>query len=109
MATMSAANVNRGRGMPCSPIFFDRRHLLQLVTGMALGTTGACGPTDRPGRLTFLKCGVGPYFPTPGENRKQFDPLFQELGGQIGLPAEVTVADDWIGIAEALRSGTLDL
>lgn len=57
-------------------------------------------------RLTF---GVGPYFPTPGENRKQFEPLFNALAATVNLPAEVTVADDWIGISEALRSRTLDV
>lgn len=57
-------------------------------------------------RLTF---GVGPYFPTPNENRKQFEPLFNALAEQVKLPADVTVADDWIGISEALRSRTLDV
>lgn len=59
--------------------------------------------------LTQLKFGVGPYFPTPNENRKQFEPLFNNLAKQVNLPAEVTTADDWIGISEALRSGTLDV
>ncbi|MBD0337513.1 MAG: phosphate/phosphite/phosphonate ABC transporter substrate-binding protein, partial [Cyanobacteria bacterium Co-bin13] len=60
-------------------------------------------------QLTQLKFGVGPYFPTPNENRKQFEPLFQQVAEQLDLPAEVVVADDWIGISEALRSGTLDV
>lgn len=59
-------------------------------------------------QVTKLRFGVGPYFPTPGENRKLFDPLFQELAKQVNLPAEVTVAEDWVGISTALRSGTLD-
>ncbi|HEY9880068.1 MAG TPA: PhnD/SsuA/transferrin family substrate-binding protein, partial [Leptolyngbyaceae cyanobacterium] len=59
--------------------------------------------------LTELKFGVGPYFPTPNENRKQFEPLFQAVAQELNLPAKVTVADDWIGISEALRSGTLDV
>jgi phosphonate transport system substrate-binding protein len=59
-------------------------------------------------KLTQLKFGVGPYFPTPGENRKQFEPLFNDLAKQVNLPAKVTVAEDWVGISEALRSGTLD-
>ena len=58
--------------------------------------------------LTELEFGVGPYFPTPGENRKQFEPLFNQLAQAVNLPAEVTVTEDWIGISEALRSGTLD-
>ena len=63
---------------------------------------------DSTAKLTQLKFGVGPYFPTPGENRKQFEPLFNELAKQVNLPAKVTVTDDWVGISEALRSGTLD-
>ncbi len=59
-------------------------------------------------QISQLKIGVGPYFPTPGENRKQFEPLFKELGHQVNLPIAVTIADDWVGISEALRSGTLD-
>lgn len=64
--------------------------------------------TDSAPQLSELKFGVGPYFPTPGENRKQFEPLFKELAQQVNLPAEVTVTEDWVGISEALRSGTLD-
>ena len=63
---------------------------------------------DSTAKLTQLKFGVGPYFPTPGENRKQFEPLFNDLAKQVNLPAKVTVTDDWVGISEALRSGTLD-
>jgi phosphonate transport system substrate-binding protein len=64
--------------------------------------------SDSTEKLTQLKFGVGPYFPTPGENRKQFEPLFNELAKQVNLPAKVTVTEDWVGISEALRSGTLD-
>jgi phosphonate transport system substrate-binding protein len=64
--------------------------------------------SDFTAQLTELEFGVGPYFPTSGENRKQFEPLFNELARAVNLPAKVTVADDWVGISEALRSGTLD-
>lgn len=66
-------------------------------------------PDSATPQLTELKFGVGPYFPIANETRKQFDPLFQELAAQVDLPADVTVADDWVGISEALRSGTLDV
>ncbi len=59
-------------------------------------------------KLTELKFGVGPYFPTPNENRKQFEPLFNELAKQVNLPTKIRVTEDWVGISEALRSGTLD-
>lgn len=70
--------------------------------------TGSTPTTTSAPQLSQLKFGVGPYFPTPGENRKQFEPLFKELAQQVNLPSEVTVADDWVGISEALRSETLD-
>jgi len=91
-----------------------------LLGMMALLVVVACTPTIKPttqspadspeaAPLTRLTFGVGPYFPTPNENRKQFEPLFNTLAEQVNLPAEVTVADDWIGISEALRSRTLDM
>ncbi|MBD1874820.1 phosphate/phosphite/phosphonate ABC transporter substrate-binding protein [Nodosilinea sp. FACHB-131] len=90
-----------------------------LVGLLALVVVVACAPQSGnqtadsasapEATLTELKFGVGPYFPTPNENRKQFEPLFQEVAKQLDLPADVTVADDWIGISEALRSGTLDV
>lgn len=70
-----------------------------------LNPTGSSDATS----LTQLTFGVGPYFPTPNENRKQFEPLFETLAAKVNLPAKVTVADDWIGISEALRSRTLDV
>lgn len=85
---------------------FRRRPI--LFAALLLASCG-CGPSESSSRETTLRCGVGPYFPTPGENRTHFDPLFQEMARQVGRNAEVTVADDWIGIAEALRSGTLDV
>lgn len=56
-----------------------------------------------------IQFGVGPYFPTPNENRQQFEPLFEMLAAEVGLPAKTVVTEDWIGLSEALRSGTLDV
>ena len=88
-----------------------------LLGPLAIAFIVACSPTttqnsptasDAP-PLTQISFGVGPYFPIPNENRKQFEPLFNALAEQVNLPAKVTVADDWIGISEALRSRTLDV
>jgi phosphonate transport system substrate-binding protein len=77
---------------------------------LALGSGPGCHSTrTADGPLTRLRIGVGPYFPTPGENRKQFDPLFQELARHVGLPAEIFVTEDWVGLAEVLRAETLDV
>lgn len=59
--------------------------------------------------ISEIKFGVGPYFPTPNENRDQFDPFFQRLAEAVDLPADITVTEDWVGISEALRSRTLDV
>src|SRR5262245_21455967 len=77
--------------------------LIILILGI-----GGCS-SQEPTTPKVLRCGVGPYFPTPGENRKQFEPFYQEVGRQVQLPAEVFVTEDWIGLAEALRAGTLDV
>lgn len=91
---------------------FIRRWLKTiLLVVLALVVVVACSytaPQTTAPQLSELKIGVGPYFPTPGENRKQFEPLFKQVAQQLNLPSEVTVADDWVGISEALRSGTLD-
>jgi phosphonate transport system substrate-binding protein len=89
-----------------------RRHwfiarVAAVSVAMILAGCGRAGLNDR--EVKRLRCGVGPYFPTPSENRKQFEPLFQEMARQVDVPAEVVVTDDWIGLAEALRAGTLDV
>jgi phosphonate transport system substrate-binding protein len=87
--------------------------ILAVIVVVSCTPTTTQSPTDSTDSaeapLTELTFGVGPYFPTPNENREQFEPLFNTLAEQVDLPAEVTVADDWIGISEALRSRTLDV
>lgn len=89
-----------------------------LLAVVMLAVVIACGSPSTPEQtasapsnatLSEIRFGVGPYFPIPDENRKQFEPLFQELAQQVDLPANITIADDWVGISEALRSGTLDV
>lgn len=87
--------------------------VLTLVVAIACSNnpevqTSSTPTTASAPQLSQIKFGVGPYFPTPGENSKQFEPLFKELAQKVNLPSEVTVAEDWVGISEALRSGTLD-
>jgi phosphonate transport system substrate-binding protein len=88
-----------------------------LLAALMLAVVVACGSpspeqttsASSSATLSEIRFGVGPYFPIPDENRKQFEPLFQELAQQLDLPANITIADDWVGISEALRSGTLDV
>ena len=71
----------------------------------------ACTPNGNSGdgEQSTIKFGVGPYFPTPGETREQFNPLFEKMAAAVDAKADVTVTEDWVGISEALRSGTLDV
>jgi phosphonate transport system substrate-binding protein len=85
-----------------------------LLSLVALVVVVACSPSATPPNADFealsqITFGVGPYFPTPNENRKQFEPLFETLAAEVGSSAEVVVTEDWIGLSEALRSGTLDV
>src|SRR5262249_15220380 len=81
--------------------------LLVVLTGCGQPavSTGHQKETD----LAQLKFGVAPYFPTQAENRKQFQPLADRFSKEIGVPAELVLADDWVGISEALRARTLDV
>ena len=86
------------------------RWLRRTGVPLVLLVLAGCSPTSSgDGQLEKLKVGFAPYFPTQGENRKQFQPLADELGRAAGVPAELVLADDWIGISEALRAGTLDV
>lgn len=82
---------------------------LGMVLLLVLAAGGCRPASTHPSGIAQLRCGVGPYFPTPRESRKQFEPLFQDIGRHLDLPVDVVVTDDWIGLAEALRSGTLDV
>lgn len=87
--------------------------LIGTVGVLLVGCASANNQSD-PGpesttTLDSISFGVGPYFPTPNENRQQFEPFFDALAAELDLPGDVTVTEDWIGISEALRSGTLDV
>jgi len=83
--------------------------VLLALLAMTIVVTLTPAQAQKIAQITQLKFGVGPYFPIPNENRKQFEPLFKSLAAQLNLTADVTVTDDWIGISEALRSETLDV
>lgn len=82
---------------------------LAACGGAPSTTTSADTSGDAADDIEVLEFGVGPYFPTPNETRDQFEPLFEAIAAEAGLEAKVVVTEDWIGISEALRSGTLDV
>ncbi|ANV85959.1 hypothetical protein AWQ21_15665 (plasmid) [Picosynechococcus sp. PCC 7003] len=76
-----------------------------LLVGCASANNQSTSGPDSAITLDSISFGVGPYFPTPDENRQQFEPLFDALATELDLPGDVTVTEDWIGISEALRAG----
>ncbi|MEM8714858.1 MAG: phosphate/phosphite/phosphonate ABC transporter substrate-binding protein [Cyanobacteria bacterium P01_G01_bin.4] len=83
---------------------------LSAIALVACGGTPVADSSDSVAdEIEVLEFGVGPYFPTPNETREQFEPLFEEIAAAAGVEAKVVVTEDWIGISEALRSGTLDV
>jgi phosphonate transport system substrate-binding protein len=83
---------------------------LAVLSTVTLVVVVACtGNPEGESEIGELKFGVGPYFPTPSETRNQFEPLFQKMAASVNADADVTVTQDWVGISEALRSGTLDV
>ncbi|WP_084668907.1 phosphate/phosphite/phosphonate ABC transporter substrate-binding protein [Spirulina major] len=89
-----------------------KRYVEFIMLGlMVMVLTVACGtsPNLEADAAAPLKFGVGPYFPTPNETRDQFNPLFEKLAAAVDREADVTVTEDWVGISEALRAGTLDV
>lgn len=93
------------------------RHVWKSVGAVALAgaiAMAGCarspqGETETAAAIEELEFGVGPYFPTPNETRGQFEPLFEQVAAEVGVTAKIQVTEDWIGISEALRSGTLDV
>ena len=78
-------------------------------SGLSVTDTAIDSDTRAASEIEVLEFGVGPYFTTPNETRSQFEPLFEEIAAAAGVEAKVVVTEDWIGISEALRSGTLDV
>lgn len=56
-----------------------------------------------------LRFAIGPYQPTPGETRTAFEPFFKYLAEQLGVDYELTVTNDWAGIAVALANEQTDV
>src|SRR5262245_9051801 len=77
------------------------------LTVLTLGMSGCSSQV--PATPKVLRCGVGPYFPTPGETRKQIEPFYRRLARQLEVLAGGFVTEGRIGLAEALRAGTLDV
>lgn len=74
----------------------------------ALGVLAAFGATPADAREK-LRFAVGPFQPTPGDTRKAYEPFFKYLAEKLDVDYELTVSNDWAGIAIALGSGQADV
>lgn len=56
-----------------------------------------------------LKVGLGPQQPTQADTRRVWEPLYRRVCDAVGLDLDLTVANDWAGIAVALANQQIDV
>lgn len=85
----------------------DRRHLLTFGAGILAASAAMRGRASaaRP----VLKVGLGPQQPTQADTRRVWEPLYELVCDRIGADLDLTVANDWAGIAVALASEQIDI
>lgn len=84
------------------------RHSLSLrhVLVAVLFTILATGHSAAAEKLRFA---IAPYHPTASETRTAFEPFFKFVAEQLGMDYELTVTNDWAGIAVALANEQTDV
>lgn len=88
-----------------------RRCFLVSQSAMAACATAALTAPSlvRAQKRPLIKIGLGPQQPTQADTRKVWEPLYRMACDQIGADMELTVANDWAGIAIALASQQIDV
>lgn len=85
----------------------SRRHALlataSLVAVPALASRAVS--QSRP----VLKVGLGPQQPTQADTRRVWEPVYKLVADKIGADLQLTVANDWAGIATALANEQIDI
>lgn len=56
-----------------------------------------------------LRIGLGPQQPTQADTRRVWEPVYRQVCDRIGVDMQLTVANDWAGIATALANRQLDV
>lgn len=76
-----------------------------LLLTLALVSLGAIpGSAAEP-----LRFAVGPFQPTSGDTRRAYEPFFRHVAEALGRDFELTVTNDWAGIAIALANSQVDV
>ena len=81
----------------------DRRALCAAILAVALLPGRAAGAAET------LRFAVGPFQPTPRETKAAYEPFFNYVAKVLGAPYELTVTNDWAGIAIALANEQADV
>jgi phosphate/phosphite/phosphonate ABC transporters, periplasmic binding protein len=75
--------------------------VVALVVAVADGGPAAARET--------LRFAIGPYQPTASDTRTAYEPFFKYLADQLDADYELTVTNDWAGIAVALANEQTDV
>ncbi|RFC64433.1 phosphate/phosphite/phosphonate ABC transporter substrate-binding protein [Fulvimarina endophytica] len=89
--------------------------IARLLTGLSVLTLAAGlmpassahaqdGGSDEP-----LRFAVGPFQPTASDTRTAYEPFFKHIADELGRDYELTVTNDWAGIAIALANEQVDI
>ena len=84
------------------------RRSFSLLTGAALGAMAA-PPILRAQGRPVLKIGLGPQQPTQADTKRVWEPIYKAVCDKIGYDAQITVANDWAGIAVAISNDQIDV
>lgn len=78
---------------------------LAIVLALAVAVADG-GPAAARETLRFA---IGPYQPTASDTRTAYEPFFKYLAEQLDADYELTVTNDWAGIAVALANEQTDV
>jgi len=84
---------------------FSRRKFTALATATAIAAPTVLRAQSRP----VLRIGLGPQQPTQVDTKRVWEPIYKAVCNKIGHDAQITVANDWAGIAVAISNDQIDV
>lgn len=88
---------------PENTMTINRRSLLAAGASLALAA-----PALAQARPT-IRIGLGPQQPTQADTRRVWEPVYKLVCDKVGANLDLTVANDWAGIATALANEQIDV
>ncbi len=86
----------------------SRRNLIGAPLAVA-AASALNAPLVSAQKRPVLKVGLGPQQPTQADTRRVWEPLYRRVCDEAGVELDLTVANDWAGIAVALASQQIDV